>query len=59
MVHWVWMTLLSDLEWLAQSGLTAILMMLLGFGVALLLFGFRDLIKDAWNFYLRLHKNSH
>jgi hypothetical protein len=59
MVHWLWLILLADLEWLAKTGLTFILIILLGLGMVVLVFGFRDLIRDAWNFYLRLHKNSH
>ena len=59
MVYWLGLTLLADLEWFAKTGLTIILTILLGVGVALLVFGLRDLIRDAWNLYLRLHKNSH
>jgi hypothetical protein len=53
----LWMALLADLEWLAQSGLTVILITLLGSGAALLLLGVRDLVRDLWHFYFRLHKN--
>jgi hypothetical protein len=59
MVDSLWMALLTDLEWLAQTGLTVILFVLLAFGVAVLLFGVRDLGRDLWNFYLRLHKHPH
>ena len=59
MVHLLWLTLLADLGWVAKTGLMIILIILLGSGVAILVFGFRDLIRDAWNSYLRLHKNSH
>jgi hypothetical protein len=59
MVDSLWMTLLTDFEWFAQTGLTVIMVILLAFGVGALLLGFRDLVRDLWNFYLRLHRHSH
>jgi hypothetical protein len=58
MVDSLWMALLTDLEWFAQTGLTVTLFLLLAFGIAVLLFGDRDLVRDLWHFYLRLHKHS-
>jgi hypothetical protein len=54
-----WMALLADLEGLAQTGLTVILILLLAFGAGALLFGIRDLARDVWNFYLRFHNKPH
>jgi hypothetical protein len=35
MVDSLWMTLLTDFEWFAQTGLTVIMVILLAFGVGL------------------------
>jgi hypothetical protein len=48
MVDSLWMALLTDLEWLAQTGLTVILFLLLALGGVVLLFGLRDLVRDLW-----------
>jgi hypothetical protein len=54
----LWMALSGDVEWLAESGLTVILMILLGVGAWIFLLGVKDLFRDLLHFFPRFHKNS-
>jgi hypothetical protein len=42
----LWMALSGDVEWFAQSGLSVVLMILLGLGFWILILGVRDLLRD-------------
>jgi hypothetical protein len=46
-------------DWFAQTGLTATLIVLLVGGLAILTIGFRDLLRDLWNWHLQSHKDNH
>jgi len=46
-------------DWFAQTGLTATLIVLLVGGLAILTFGFRDLLRDLWNWHLQSRKSNH
>jgi hypothetical protein len=46
-------------DWFAQAGLTVTLIVLLVGGLAILTIGFRDLLRDLWNWHLQSHKGNH
>jgi hypothetical protein len=46
-------------DWLAQTGLTVTLIVLLVGGLAILTIGFRGLVRDLWKWHLQSRKDSH
>jgi hypothetical protein len=46
-------------DWLAQTGLTITLIVLLVGGLAILTIGFRDLLRDLWKWHSESRKDSH
>ena len=56
----LWAAFSKDSAWVAQAGLTVILMLLFVSGLLLLALGARDLIRDFRHFLrVRSHKDSH
>jgi hypothetical protein len=46
-------------DWLAQTGLTVTLIVLLVGGLAILTIGFRDLLRDLWKWHSQAREDSH
>ena len=57
----VWAATLTGADsWIAETGLTLILVILLAGGILLFVLGIRDLIRDLWHFLrVRSEKKSH